>query len=72
MPRSEPISPKKSMSAARNQEPCEISGLAELEKGAVGRRFYKYGAPSGAFAAAGNREVFGSGQGCGCLAGWCP
>ncbi|MGO9200273.1 MAG: hypothetical protein ACLQM8_06990, partial [Limisphaerales bacterium] len=27
MPRSEPISPKKSMSAARNQEPCEISGL---------------------------------------------
>lgn len=45
------------VTAASRQMPL----LAELEKGAVGRRFYKYGAPSGAFAAAGNREAFGSG-----------
>jgi len=56
------------VTAASRQMPL----LAELEKGAVGWRFYKYGASSGAFAAAANREVFGSGQGWGMPGGLVP
>jgi hypothetical protein len=33
--------------------------LTELEKCSVGWRFYKHGAPDGAFADGGNREIFG-------------
>jgi hypothetical protein len=35
--------------------------LTELEKGSVGWRFYKHGAPHEAFADGGNCEVFGLG-----------
>jgi len=33
--------------------------LTELEKGSVGRRFYKHGAPNGAFADGGDWEIIG-------------
>ncbi len=35
--------------------------LTELEKGSVGWRFYKHGAPNGAFASVGNGEILGLG-----------
>jgi hypothetical protein len=34
----------------------------ELEKGSVGRRFYKHGAPNGAFAAGANCGILGPGR----------
>jgi hypothetical protein len=56
--------PQAPLGAAREAETTtseHVPPLTELGRGSVGRRSYKHGAPDGAFAASGNRQIWGLG-----------